>query len=155
MAPTTFLAMLAGFAGGERGGVRELQALRKTVEELKADLAKARQQETTFRSPPRVAERRLVEAEALPSIAEKPPIEKLEAGWIARGAGLTRPQERAWARSIAEEECVIFSEGWATERSRTTDEKVMVSAIGGATSRQGMYLSYDGERTHQPLPQFR
>ena len=47
--PNTYLAILAVIAGGEKGGVRELRELRRTVEGLKADLAKAREEEATHR----------------------------------------------------------------------------------------------------------
>jgi hypothetical protein len=59
MSPNVFLATFAVFAGGERGGVRELHELRKTVEDLKADLATAREQEAVNR---RALELRLAEA---------------------------------------------------------------------------------------------
>ena len=101
MSPTIFLATLAVFAGGERGGVRELHELRKTVEDLKADLSRAREQEAVHQ---RALELRLAEAEPVEAEYVAPPIEARQARWRAYPARITKPREKALARSIAEEE---------------------------------------------------
>ena len=90
-------------AGGERGAVRELRELRKTVEQLKAELAKAREDEARYRSKLLDFQRQLAEQEEEPE-PESPSMEQLQAEWLAHPAGEVGPQDAAWARSIAEED---------------------------------------------------
>ncbi len=102
--PNTYLAILAVIAGGEKGGVRELRELRKTVEGLKADLAKAREEEETHRRAREAAELRLTQTEDSLPVYVAPSIEIRQARWRANPAQITKPEEKAFARSIAEED---------------------------------------------------
>jgi hypothetical protein len=95
---------MAVIAGGAKGSVHELRELRRTVEGLKADLAKARDDEETHRRAREAAELRLAQGEASPPEYVPPPIETRQARWRANPARITKPEERALARSIAEQE---------------------------------------------------
>ncbi len=103
---TMEIAVIAALAGGERGVVSELRELRRTVEQLRAELAKARQDEAAYRAQLLDLQRQLAERyeEEEEEEAEQPTIEQLQAQWLAQPAGEVGSEETAWARSIADEE---------------------------------------------------